>query len=45
MGPNTSFQPIIPYYNHQNLKNCTRVFLTSGKFVYNIEEFIIEKKS
>jgi 2-oxoglutarate dehydrogenase complex dehydrogenase (E1) component-like enzyme len=45
MGPGSSFQPILPYKNNDNLHQCKVVFLTSGKFVYEIQELIVAKKS
>jgi 2-oxoglutarate dehydrogenase E1 component len=45
MGPSTSFQPIIAYQNIEKVAESEAVIITSGKFVYDIEQILLEKKS
>lgn len=41
MGPNTAFQPILPYQNLENISNSQVILLTSGKFVYDVEQILL----
>jgi 2-oxoglutarate dehydrogenase complex dehydrogenase (E1) component-like enzyme len=45
MGPNTAFQPILPYQNLEKIGQSEAIILTSGKFVYDIEQILLEKKA
>lgn len=44
MAEGTSFQPILNYSQDVALNNSSVVLLTSGKFVYDIQQLITEKK-
>jgi 2-oxoglutarate dehydrogenase E1 component len=44
MAEGTSFQPILNYSQDVALSNSSVVFLTSGKFVYDIQQLITENK-
>lgn len=44
MGLGTAFQPILPYKNLDKIEQCETIFLTSGKFVYDIDQLLTESK-
>jgi hypothetical protein len=40
MGPGTKFERIWKYRNVENLEECEAVMLCSGKFVYELDEWM-----